>query len=62
MPKVSHPVTLKLQSYISEFKDDGLITDNKIFCNFYQCALSSTQKFHVQQQHIKTSKHQSNHQ
>ena len=60
MPKVSHQVTLKLQSYISEFKDDGLTTDNKIvFCHFCQCAVSSTQTFLVQQR-IQTSKHQSN--
>ncbi|KAJ4434724.1 hypothetical protein ANN_23292 [Periplaneta americana] len=62
MPKVRHSVNLKskLTSYISEFKEDGLSTDNKIlFCNLCQCAVSSTQKFLVQQ-HITTSKHQAN--
>ncbi|KAJ4428801.1 hypothetical protein ANN_25794 [Periplaneta americana] len=62
MPKVRHSVNLKskLTSYISEFKEDGLSTDNKIlFCNLCQCAVSSTQKFLVQQ-YITTSKHQAN--
>ncbi|PSN39921.1 hypothetical protein C0J52_23342 [Blattella germanica] len=62
MPKVRHSVNLKskLTSYISEFKEDGLSTDNKIlFCNLCHCAVSSTQKFLVQQ-HITTSKHQAN--
>ncbi|KAJ4432037.1 hypothetical protein ANN_20651 [Periplaneta americana] len=62
MPKVRHSVNLKskLTSYISEFKEDGLSTDNKIlFCNLCQCAVSSTQKFLVEQ-HITTSKHQAN--
>ncbi|KAJ4431244.1 hypothetical protein ANN_19841 [Periplaneta americana] len=62
MPKVRHSVNLKskLTSYISEFKEDGLSTDKKIlFCNLCQCAVSSTQKFLVQQ-HITTSKHQAN--
>ncbi|PSN44021.1 hypothetical protein C0J52_16974 [Blattella germanica] len=62
MPKVRHSVNLKskLTSYISEFKEDGLSTDNKIlFCNLCQCAVSSTQTFLVQH-HITTSKHQAN--
>ena len=62
MPKVSHSVTLKLKSYISKFKDDGLTTDNTIlFCNLFQLAVSSTQTFLVKQL-IQTSKHQSNNQ
>ena len=55
IPEISNSATFKFRSYISQIKDDGLSTKNKIlFCHLYQSAESSTQKF-LAKQNIQTN-------